>query len=85
MSATEFEQTRWPGLLGAEAGDTVDGLTAVFVVDDSGGIAFNTKYLAEVWEVEVVVEFATDPDVTELQPAVGFIDCGVRRGEKRSS
>lgn len=85
MSAREFEQALRPGLLGAEAGNTVDGFTAVFVGEDFSGIALDTEDLADVGEIEVVVEFAAAPDVAEFQSAVGFIDCGVRRGEKRSS
>lgn len=85
MSASEFEQAGRVGFPDAEAGDTVDGFTAVFVGEDFSGIALDTEDLADVGEVEVVVEFAAAPDVADFQPAVGFIDCGVRRGEKRSS
>jgi len=44
----------------------------------------DTEDLADVGEVQVAVECAAGPDVTDLQSPVGFIGGGVLRGEKRS-
>jgi hypothetical protein len=71
-------------LLGREAGDTVDGFTALLVGGEFGGIAFYTENLADVRESQILVELAAGPDVTDFQPPVGLIDGGVLRGEKRS-
>lgn len=84
MSATELQQAGRVGLLSSQAGDAVGGFATLFFGEDLGAVALDTEDLADVGEVQVVVEFAAGPDVTDFQPPVGFIDGGVRRGEKRS-
>lgn len=85
MTATQIQQAGRIGLLGAEAGDGVDGFAALFFFEDFGGIALDAYDLADMGEVQIGVEVGAGPDVTELQSAVGFIDGGVLRGEKRTN
>jgi hypothetical protein len=85
MTATQVQQTGWIGLLGAEAGDGVDGFAALFFFEDFGDIALDAQDLADIGEVQIGVELGAGPDVTELQSTVGFIDGRVLRGEKRSN
>lgn len=85
MSATQLQQAGRVGPLGGEAGNAVDGFAALFIGKDPGGIALDTEDLADMGEVQITVECAAGPDVTDFQSAVGFIGGGVLRGEKRSN
>jgi hypothetical protein len=42
----------------------------------------NGADLLGVGEIHVSIQFRAGPDVANLQPSMGFIDCRVLRGEK---
>ena len=80
--AAGIQQTRWGGACGFEAGDRINGFRGAFVADQVRGFAANRADLLGVREIDVSVEFRAGPDVADLQPSMGFIDCRVLRGEK---
>jgi hypothetical protein len=84
VSAVQLQQAGRVGLVSGEAGEAVDGLAALVCAGDLGGVALDTEDLADVGEVQIAVECGAGPDVTDFQPAVGFIGGGVLRGGKRS-
>jgi hypothetical protein len=85
VGAAELQYSGRVGSLGRQTGDAVDGLAALFATGQVGGAALYTEDLADIGEIQIVVEFGAGPDVTDFQSSVGVIDSGVLRGEKRSS
>jgi hypothetical protein len=45
--------------------------------------AVDTKHLGTVGEADIAIEFSAGADGALFEPAVGFVDGGVFRGEKR--
>jgi hypothetical protein len=84
VGAAELQDAGRLGFLSRKTGDAVDGLAAVFIAGQLGGAAFYTKDLAEIGEIQIMVELGAGPDVTDFQSSVGLINGGVLRGEKRS-
>jgi hypothetical protein len=84
VAAAELQDSGRLGFLSRKTGDAVDGFAALFVAEQVGGAAFDAEDLAEIGEIQIVVEFGADPDVPDFQSSVGLIDGGVLRGEKRS-
>jgi hypothetical protein len=85
VAAAQAEQAWGVGFLRCETGDAVDSFGTVFLGDDFGGVALDTKDLGGIRESKIARQFGTGPDVADLQSAVGFIDGGMVRGEKPSS
>jgi hypothetical protein len=71
--------------LGRETGDAINGFGAVFLVNDFGSVALDTKDPGRMRKGEIASQFGTGPDMTDLQTPVDFIGGGVVRGEKTSS
>jgi hypothetical protein len=84
MAAAELQQAGRVGFWSRKTGDAVDGLAALFVAGKLGGTALYTEDLADIGEIQIVVELCAGPDVTDFQPSVGLLNGGVLRGEKRS-
>ena len=80
--AAGSEQALGIGAFGVETGDPVDGFGAEFVADQVRRFATNREDLIGVGKIQISVQFVADPDRADLQAAMSFIDCGVRRGEK---
>jgi hypothetical protein len=85
VAATQAEETGGVGFLGRETGDAINGFGAVFLANDFGGVALDTKDLGSIGKGKIASQFGTGPDMTDLQASVGFIGGGMVRGEKTSS
>ena len=85
MTAAEVEQAGGVGFAGDQAGDAVNGFAVRFGADQVGGVALDAEDLADVGEVQIIVEFGAGPDLADFQAAVGLIGGGVFWGEKSSS
>lgn len=85
MASGQAHEAGRSGLLGAEAGNSIDGFGAFFAGDEFGGMALDAKDLAGIGKGQVSGKFGAGPDVADFQPSMGFIDGGVRRGGKPSS
>jgi hypothetical protein len=48
-----------------------------------GSVALEAKDLRNIRKAKIIIEFGTGPDLAKFQAAMGFIDRGVFRGEKR--
>jgi hypothetical protein len=84
VGAAELQYSCRLGFLSRKTGDAVGGLAALFVAGKVGGAALYTEDLADIGEIQIVVELCAGPDLTDFQSSVGLINGGVLRGEKRS-
>ena len=80
--AAGIKQTFGVGVLGFETGNPIDGFRGELVSDQVRGFTANGADLLGMREIHVSVQIGAGPDVADLQPAMGFIDRGVLRGEK---
>ncbi len=71
--------------LGGEAGDAIDGFSALFLGNDLGAIALDGEDLGGIREGQISPKFGAGPDVADFQSSVGFIDGGMLRGGKPPS
>lgn len=83
MHAVEFQQTFRGGLVRCQAGDSICHFTGIFVRFQMSHFTTDTKDLPYVREINIVVNFITDPDASGFDPSVILIEVLVLRGEKR--
>ncbi len=83
MASVEIEQIRGVSSFRREAGDTKDDFFRGLVDFELGYFTADTEDLSNVREIDVVVQFSTGPDLTDLQAAMALIDGFMLRGEKR--
>src|SRR5215210_7483170 len=87
MTSVEGEQALWARLLGRQAGDQEDHLLVGFPGFDLLDAAFDACHLADMREVDIVVQQRARPDLSGLLPTMLFV-IGLKnevRGEKRPS
>jgi hypothetical protein len=70
MAAVDFEQALSIGLVWRTAGDAVSYVTGGFAGFFVNRDSFDGKGLADMREVEIVVEFGGGPDLTSFDAAV---------------
>lgn len=67
----------------SQAGNAKDYFLRGFVEFDAGYLTTDAKDLADVREIDVVVQFCAGPNLSDLKSPMPFIDGLVLRGEKR--
>lgn len=70
-------------MIRGKAGNPIDGFGVLFAVDQFCDVALDAKTLCDMRESKIIIEFSAGPNMAQLQTAMGFIDGGVCRGEKR--
>lgn len=83
MAAVEAEETTRIGFFGGQAGDSKDCFVRGFVGFNAGYLTVDAKDLADVGEIDVVIQFRAGPNLSDLKATMSLIDGLVLRGEKR--
>lgn len=82
MHAVEAENLLRIGMLGRQAGDSVDGFGAEFLQNQFGDVSLNGADLSDIGKVDEAVQCGTGPNLTHFDTAMAFIDRDVLRGKK---
>ena len=80
--AAGIQQARGGSAYGFKTGDRIDGFGGGFLADQVRDFTANGADLLGMGEIHISIQIGAGPYVADLQPAVGFIDRRVLRGEK---